>query len=93
MFLDRLKRHNLIQDRVFAFSLGGTDEYSKVTFGGYDLAHTKDGILQWNDLVDNNYWTIAINEAKLGDYTFNLDTNKAIVDTGTSYILMPFDDF
>jgi len=49
--------------------------------------------LSWNDLLDDIYWTIGINEAKLGDYTFDLDTNQAIVDTGTSYILMPSDDF
>jgi len=86
-------RHGLISERVFAFSLGGTDESSKVTFGGYDLANTKDQFLRWNDLLDTNYWTISIDAAKLGNYTFNLDTNKAIVDTGTSYILMPHDDF
>ena len=40
-----------------------------------------------------NYWTIRINDAKLGNYTFDLDTKQAIVDTGTSYILMPSDDF
>lgn len=93
LFIDRLVRHGLITERVFAFSLGGTDESSKVTFGGYDLANTKDEFLRWNDLLDTNYWTIAIDAAKLGNYTFNLDTNKAIVDTGTSYILMPHDDF
>lgn len=44
-------------------------------------------------MEDDHYWTIRIGEAKLGDYTFDLDTNQAIVDTGTSYILMPANDF
>lgn len=41
----------------------------------------------------DDYWTIRISDAKLGDYTFDLDTHKAIIDTGTSYILMPENDF
>ena len=49
--------------------------------------------LYWNKLIDDNYWTISINDAKLGDYTFDLDTHSAIIDTGTSYILMPYNDF
>lgn len=75
LFIDRLMRHGLITERVFAFNLGGTDEESKVTFGGYDLTNTKDNYLRWNDLIDTNYWTIEIQAAKLGNYTFNLDTN------------------
>jgi hypothetical protein len=31
--------------------------------------------------------------ASIGDYVFNLDSHKVILDTGTSYILLPPDDF
>ena len=49
--------------------------------------------MTWNKLVDDNYWTVQLSQAKLGDYEFDLDTSRAIIDTGTSYILMPQDDF
>lgn len=49
--------------------------------------------ITWNPLVDINYWTVGLSSAKIGNYQFKLDTNKAIIDSGTSYILMPSDDF
>jgi Eukaryotic aspartyl protease len=81
---------------VFSFNLGGTDETSSVIFGGYDLQkYAKDPIepIIWNQLKEDNYWTLEVREAKLGSYTFDLDTHSAIIDTGTSYILMPSNDF
>lgn len=52
----------MISKRVFSFSLGGTDEQSKVIFGGYDLGkHAKENAtLAWTNLEDDNYWTIKI---------------------------------
>jgi len=80
---------------LFSFSLGGTDETSKVIFGSYDLKRFSDNNsnLDWIKLVDDQYWTIGIARAKLGNYVFDLDTSQAIIDTGTSYILMPPNDF
>jgi hypothetical protein len=49
--------------------------------------------MTWNPLIDINYWTVGLNSAKIGNYQFKLDTNKAIIDSGTSYILMSSDDF
>jgi len=85
----------MITKRVFSFSLGGQDESSSILFGDYDLErNAKPGsVLSWVPLEDDHYWTIGISQAKLGNYTFDLDTNQAIVDTGTSYILMPANDF
>ena len=76
---------------MFSFSLGGGDETSKAIFGGYDTEkYAKlNQTITWNSLIDDNYWTVRLMSAKIGDYEFDLDTNKAIIDTGTSYILMP----
>jgi len=62
IFIDRLLRDGMISKRVFSFSLGGTDEQSKVIFGGYDLGkHAKENAtLAWTNLEDDNYWTIKI---------------------------------
>lgn len=32
-------------------------------------------------------------DVKFGKYVFNLETREAIIDTGTSYILIPQNDF
>jgi hypothetical protein len=85
----------LITRKVFAFNLGGTDEKSSIVFGDYDVGkHSKAGSsISWNALKEDTYWTIPISDAKLGNYTFDLDTDLAIIDSGTSYILMPANDF
>lgn len=72
-------------------NLGGIDEESKVIFGGYDLEKyaKPNATLTWNKLVDDNYWTVSLTEAKLGDYVFDIDVSTAIIDSGTSYIIMP----
>lgn len=68
LFIDRLYAQNVISNRLFAFSLGGTDEKSLVTFGGYDLQkHAKPGsIIQWHELESTTYWTVNLASAKLG---------------------------
>eukprot|EP00347_Sterkiella_histriomuscorum_P000579 403375303 len=94
LFIDKLYQNNIISKKMFSLSLGGTDEKSKVIFGGYDLRYAKDNQnITWNKLIDTNYWSVRLNKAKIGDYVFMLDTNRAIIDSGTSYILMPYNDF
>ncbi len=90
MFVEKLYNEGVINRKMFSFSLGGTNEPSKIIFGGYDLQYAQDNqTITWNNLVNDNYWTVRLVDAKLGDNQFKLKTNKAIIDTGTSYILMP----
>jgi hypothetical protein len=52
MFIDRLFNEGIIVKRLFSFSLGGTNEKSKIVFGDYDLskyAQPKSEI-SWNKL-------------------------------------------
>ena len=43
----------------------------------------------WNDLINMNYWSVGLVGVKVGDKVLPISTNVAIVDTGTSYLLMP----
>ena len=62
--------------------------------GGYDLKFAKEtSEITWNSLIDSNLWTVRLSQVHLGDYKFNLDTNRVIIDSGTSYVLMPINDF
>ena len=36
-----------------------------------------------------NYWSVGLVGVKVGDKPLPISTNVAIVDTGTSYLLMP----
>ena len=67
----------MISQRMFSFSLGGTDETSMITFGDFNLTkYAKGGeSISWNKLINDDYWTIRIQDAKLGNYTFDLDTH------------------
>jgi hypothetical protein len=43
----------------------------------------------WNDLVNTHYWSVGLVAATVGDNSIPIVSNVAIVDTGTSYLLMP----
>lgn len=59
--------------------------------GGYDVGEAPVGaICTWNDLVNSNYWSLNLVAVNLGPHAITLSTNIAIVDSGTSYILMPY---
>lgn len=45
--------------------------------------------ITWNPLINTHYWTVALDEATLGDQSLELLATTAIVDSGTSYTLMP----
>ncbi len=63
---------------------------SRISFGGYNISKApKKSKLTWNDIIFSNYWSVSLNHVRVGDYQLKLSTNVAIVDTGTSYLLMP----
>lgn len=69
-------------------------------FGGYDSAYVKTGDsskgygLHWYKLKDTFWWQIEIEDALFGTTSFyQKDTDQAIIDTGTSLIAVPDDEF
>ena len=47
------------------------------------------GDLVWHNLVEDRYWTLNMTEAKINGVHINSTVTKVIVDTGTSFFLMP----
>jgi hypothetical protein len=43
----------------------------------------------WNELVNINYWSLNLVGARFGNKSLALSTQLAIVDSGTSYLLLP----
>ena len=80
---------------MFSFYISNDYSHdSKVTFGGYDMKYAGNNeTLTWNDLVNTHYWSLNLVGAKIGGNNLPLSSNIAIVDTGTSYMLMPSQDY
>lgn len=94
LFMDALFDSKKIDKKVFSFSITKTLEGSSVTFGGFDMSlASKDSKLTWNELINTNYWSLELIKAKIGDKDLEIETSTAIVDTGTSFLLVPTDDF
>jgi hypothetical protein len=81
--------------RAFSVFLGGENEPSSITFGGYQNEHLEAGSeTHWHYVEDaeQGYWQIAIKgiyaNGELLDYC-NDGTCRGIVDTGTSLLAVP----
>lgn len=63
-------------------------------FGGYDekFAYPNRNIT-WNKLVNLDYWTVNLSQVFFGEFVLESDSRTAIIDSGTSYVVMPYKDF
>lgn len=93
LFIEELYNSRVIEKKVFSFSIQYNNQ-SVFTVGGYDAnkyaptGYTGSAIT-WNDLINTNYWSLNMVSVKFGDQDLILSSNVAIIDTGTSYLLMP----
>lgn len=95
LFLKSLADVGQIEDYVFAFSIGQNSEKSTVSIGSYQLdGNVVPGTpIVWHDLTNSAYWTLNFDGASFGNSRIPVTTQSLIVDTGTSYNLMPPKDF
>jgi len=80
----------LIDEPVFAFYLSSADDEgdSEVVFGGVDEDHYK-GELITLPVKRKAYWEVDLEAIIFGDNTAVLEDTGAILDTGTSLIVLP----
>ena len=88
---------NKISQRVFSFKLAASTDYgqqSVLTIGGYDTKQYAPNTTEsWNSLIDTDYWSVRLSKVSLGNINIPLSTNKAIIDSGTSYVVVPQSEF
>lgn len=96
LFIEKMKQAGAIDHAVFSLSIGMGDVQSKITFGGYDLDRLATGPIRWHNVDKNQrYWQLKLTEMKFeGKDKYpelqNQFTNKSlIIDSGTSFILIP----
>jgi len=78
----------LIDEPVFSFFLGGTEEESEVIFGGIDESHYTGKLIKLPVRM-KAYWEVEFDSITFGSNTAELDNTGAILDTGTSLIILP----
>ena len=78
-----------------AFSIGKGDEPSSVTIGSYGPeGNVVPGTpIVWHQLTDLSFWEVNFKNPKIGNILIETKIKKIIVDTGTSYNLVPRNDF
>jgi cathepsin D len=88
VFDNMINEHHL-EKNLFTFYYS-SDENSEVSFGGIDYSKFA-GEIMWNDVIEEFYWVIEINDIRLGKESLGLcdDGCKAAVDTGTSFLTAP----
>lgn len=81
----------LLDEPVFAFYLGDSnngDDESEAIFGGIDENHYTGKITEI-PLRRKAYWEVDLNAISFGKSTAELENTGAILDTGTSLIVLP----
>jgi saccharopepsin len=78
----------LVDEPVFAFFLGNTEQESEAVFGGIDESHYT-GKLVKLPVRRKAYWEVEFDSITFGDESADLTNTGAIVDTGTSLIALP----
>ena len=78
-----------------SFSIGKGDEPSSVTIGDYEAeGNVIPGTpIVWHSLTDDAFWEVNFKNPKIGDTPIHTKIQRIIVDTGTSFNLVPSSDY
>lgn len=77
-----------LDEPVFAFYLGNTDDESEAVFGGVNKDHYE-GKLKKLPVRRKAYWEVKLDAISFGKEKAEMENTGAIVDTGTSLIALP----
>lgn len=91
-FMEAVIEQKALKSNIVGFSLsraadGGKD--GAVTFGGVDKTKFKGDITYTKALSGNNRWSIPLDDASVDGNACRFFNKTAIIDTGTSYALIP----
>ncbi len=95
LLVTKLYEQGAIPQNVFSFQVGDDDEKSTVTIGGFNVPkYARHGsTLKWHNLTNPFWWTVNLDKVTLNDDDLGLQTRNVVVDSGTSYNLIPRRDF
>ena len=93
--MGQLAEQGSIKNNLFAMSLsrgadGGTD--GEITFGDYNKAKVSGDIVYTDTVTNDGLWEIPLDNAGVDGKPGKFTGKSAIIDSGTSYILLPTAD-
>ena len=62
----------------------------KITFGGYPDESLD---INWHRMTTPYFWSLQLEAVTLGNKTVSLKSHMAVVDSGTSYLVVPQYEF
>mmetsp|Transcript_3440 Transcript_3440/g.2903 ORF Transcript_3440/g.2903 Transcript_3440/m.2903 type:complete len:252 (-) Transcript_3440:640-1395(-) len=95
LFVTELFKSGIIEENSFGVYLSGTSSGSQITFGGYDKTIVSSVDSFTFIPINKEYqWSVNLKHSKYGNSTFGGEqATSAILDSGTSLILMPDEMF
>lgn len=94
LFVTELFKAGILSEDSFGVYYTDTRKDSEITFGGFDKRRVKSiADFSFIDLYDNMHWSAKLGSAKYGNVTLDAKAASAILDSGTSLILMTHDMF
>lgn len=94
-FMDFVQKGNMLDSNIVGFSLSrgsDDDQDGTVTFGGVDESKLDGNITYTNTVSSSNRWEIPVDDVTVDGQACNFTGKGAIIDTGTSYMMLPPDD-
>ena len=93
LFIDVAFEQNKIDEKIFSLLIGAGQKEQILTLGGYDLERYAKSDLVWHDSYSSEYWSVKLNGFKFGESDIEVSHEEVIVDSGTSYLIMPPTNF
>lgn len=94
-FMDAVADNNLLKNNVVAFSLSRASDGGKggeVNFGELDESKYQGDITYTDTVGSSERWSIPVDDVSVNGESCNFSGKSAIIDTGTSYAMLPPDD-
>ena len=99
LFIPLAYDQGVIDEKVFSLNFAGDYEVSYITIGGYDVNEFATEEVTWHDNIGRYFWAVNLDEVRFGEgkkskvYSGARFKTQAVVDIGSSYILMPRQKF
>ncbi|KAM3139403.1 hypothetical protein pb186bvf_008428 [Paramecium bursaria] len=94
--IDQLQINKLIKEKKFAFFFNTlpqeVNNQSILSLGGIDSSYITNE-LKYYSLIDKNRWMISITKLFANNMEIKILSKKGLIDTGTSFIVLPPNDF
>lgn len=94
-FMDVVQKAGLLKSNIVGFSLSRGSDKGKdgvITFGGVDKAKLSGNVTYTETVSSSNRWSIPVDDATVNGMPCNFTDRSAIIDTGTSYAILPPND-